>query len=316
MNRIILGVLALAGLGYIFLIIWGNGSSDHIDIHKFNLLGDTESSEIGDNLRIPSIFIGRSYFIHNEKQKIIVFRDDDLGPDWSVDSAIYITDLFRSRNVSHVLGIVPANLYGKKLSDDFVLYRYLKSIKDDESIEFALHGYDHSYHEFENIELDGSPDSAVSKISVGIKSIEDVVGITPVTFVPPYGVYNENTRIALKSTDSVRIMSACQTDIKENRAFKEVDGILYLPTTTYFYNWDKERYNTQEDIISSCNHAFDKYDVCVIVFHHHMFKGDSGNMDPAKVQVLIDVIEWARSEEQDGGAKIMLMKDISGEDLQ
>ncbi len=289
MNKITFGVLVLV---CIFLIMGSNGSLGSIDIHEFNLLGDTK------------------------QQKIIVFRDDDLGPGWSVDSAIYITDLFRSRNVSHVLGVVPANLYGKKLSDDAVLYEYLKSIKDDDSIEFALHGYDHSYHEFEDIQLDGSPDSAVSKISAGIKSIEDITGITPVTFIPPYGVYNENTRIALKDTDSLHIISACQTDIKEDKAFKEVDGLLYLPVMMYFYNWDEKRDNTYDEIISSCNHAFDEYDICVIVFHHHMFRDDSGNMDPAKVQVLIDVIDWAKAEEEDERARIMLMKDISREDLQ
>ncbi len=315
MNRITLAVLVLAVM-VCFFFARDDGILEYLHVSEANMAEDTKSLDIDDNLRIPSFFIGRSYFVHNEKQKIIVFRDDDLGPDWSVDSAIYITDLFRSRNVSHVLGIVPANINGRKLHDDTKLSNYLESIKDDESIEFALHGYDHSFHEFENIELDGSSDSAMSKISAGIRIIEDVVGITPVTFVPPYGVYNENTRIALKSTGSLHIMSACQTDIKGNRAFKDVDGILYLPATTYFYNWDEKRYNTHEEIVSSCNHAFGKYDVCVIVFHHHMLKGDSANMDQAKVQVLINVIEWARSMEQDGSAKIMLLKDISKEDLQ
>ncbi|RLG15375.1 MAG: hypothetical protein DRN71_01470 [Candidatus Nanohalarchaeota archaeon] len=314
MNRVTLAVLVLAVMVCFFAR--DDSTLEYFHITEANMTKDTKSLDIDDNLRIPSFFIGRPHFVHNEKQKIIVFRDDDIGPDWSVNSAIYITDLFRRMNVSHVLGIVPANIDGRKLDDDTVLYNYLKSIKDDESIEFALHGYDHSLNEFESIELNGSPDSAMSKIYSGIRIIEDVVGITPVTFVPPYGVYNENTRIALKSTDSLHIMSTCQTGIKGNRAFKEVDGLLYLPSTTYFYNWDEKRYNTHKEIISSCNHAFDKYGVCVIVFHHHMLKDDSANMDPTKVQELINVIEWARSKEHDGSAKIMLLKDISKDDLQ
>ncbi len=300
MNRIRLGVLALAALAC--LLVYANSnpeyagwSEDIIEVFSGSLI----STDRPDAM----------------KKQIIVFRDDDIGPDWSVGSAIYITDLFMSMNVSHVVGVVPANIDGKKLHEDAVLYEYLKSIKDDESIEFVLHGYDHSYHEFENIPLDGSFDSAASKISAGVNIIEYVVGVRPVAFVPPYGVYNENTLLVLKDTDSMYIMSACQSDIKNDRAFKEIDGILYLPTTTYFYNWDRKQYNTYEEVVDSCEHSISEYNICVIALHHHMFKDAHGNMDMGKVQVLIDVIEWAKSEEDEGSAKIMRMKDISSEDL-
>ncbi len=284
--------LALSG----FFLLAGNGGG--LSNIEMNII--SEYSEI---------------LLPDTRERVIVFRHDDIGPEWSDDSAIYITEIFRKRNVPHVISVVPLNIGGMKLYEDSVIADYLRSIKDDESIEFALHGYDHSFHEFEDIALDGSSNSAMYKITDGSRILEDVVGAAPVSFVPPYGVYNDNTLAAMKSGGSMNIMSSCPYDINKGRAFGKVDGIMYLPATVFFYNWEGDHPNSADEITGSCEYTLGEFGACVITLHHHKFLDSRGNMDPEKVQVLIDVIEWAKSKEEDGEARIVRLKDIFDEDL-
>ncbi len=245
------------------------------------------------------------------KKKYIVFRSDDLGPFWSDRSAINITETLRARNVPQVLSVVPANEYNDKLYDDQVISDYLKSIRNDKSIEFALHGYDHSMHEFRDI----SYAIAMTKVFGGRNILESVVGARPVTFVPPFHEYNDNTLMALRM-QKINIISSGYDDFLNERAFKkDRHGILHLPAAAEFYNWAENRANTAEDIENSCEYALDNYNVCIIMLHHHMFRDDSGNMDPAKVKVLTDVADWAKDKEVEGSAKIALLKDIRIDDL-
>jgi len=97
------------------------------------------------------------------KEKYIIFRSDDIAAWWSDETAINVTETLRRRSVPQVLSIIPATQYGNKISDDPVITNYLKAIKNDSNIEFALHGYDHRLGEFRGI----SYSDAVSKISDG-----------------------------------------------------------------------------------------------------------------------------------------------------
>ncbi|RLG15376.1 MAG: hypothetical protein DRN71_01475 [Candidatus Nanohalarchaeota archaeon] len=244
------------------------------------------------------------------KKKYIVFRSDDLGPFWSDRSAINITETLRARNVPQVLSVVPANQYNDKLYDDPVISDYLKSIRSDKSIEFALHGYDHSMHEFRDI----SYAIAMTKVFGGRNILERAIGARPVTFVPPFHEYSDNTLMAL-SMQKINIISSGYDDFAGGRAFKKDKyGILHLPVTAEFYNWAENRANTAEDIENSCEYALGNYNICIIMLHHHLFKDASGNMDPAKVKVLTDVADWAKDKEAEGSAKIVLLKDIRIDD--
>ncbi len=242
--------------------------------------------------------------------KFIVFRSDDLAAFWSVSSAISITETLRNRGVPQVLSIVPTNV-GYRLDDDPVIADYLKVIKDDPSIEIALHGYDHSEHEFRDI----SYANAMFKVQTGLDILQDVPGVTPTTFVPPYHEYNENTLPALKM-NNINIISSGYDDFVRGRAFKvDEHGILHLPAAAGFYNWGENRYNSAQEIENSCEYALENYNVCIIMLHHHMFVDSDGNLDPAKVKVLTDVIEWAKNKEQEGAADIVRLKDIDADDL-
>ncbi len=242
--------------------------------------------------------------------KFIVFRSDDLAAFWSVSSAIAITETLRERGVPQVVSVVPTNV-GYTLADDHVISDYLDIIKDDASIEIALHGYDHSEHEFRDI----SYADAMFKVQTGLDILQDVPGVTPVTFVPPYHDYNENTLLALKM-NNINIISSGYDDFVRGRAFKvDEHGILHLPAAAEFYNWGENRHNSAQEIENSCEYALENYNVCIIMLHHHMFVDSEGNLDLGRVKVLTDVIEWAKNKEQEGAADIVRLKDIDVDDL-
>ncbi len=307
---------ALDAFGTCVIILYHHtfvDGNDNIDQEKIALLGEVldwvkDKEDLGVELKTMNK--------HNaidppeSGEKYIVFRSDDFAAFWSVSSAISITETLRDKGVAQVLSVVPTNV-GYTLDDDPVLADYLNIIKDDASIEIALHGYDHSEYEFRDMPyLD-----ARFKIGTGLDILQNVLGIIPTTFVPPYHEYNDNTLRALEM-HNISTISSGYDDFVRGREF-EIDeyGILHLPVAAEFYNWWENRVNAAEEIIVPCENAMENHNVCVIMLHHHMFKDANGNMDPAKVKVLTDVADWAKSKEADGSAKIVLLKDIGIDDL-
>ena len=307
---------ALDTLGTCVIILYHHtfvdGNND-IDEEKIALLGevlDWVKDKEAQGVELKTIGKHKAVESPEPSDKYIVFRSDDFAAFWSVSSAISITETLRDMGVPQVLSIVPTNV-GYKLDDDPVIANYLKDIKDDASIEIALHGYDHSVHEFRDI----SYADATFKVGTGLEILQNVLGMTPATFVPPYHEYNENTLRTLEM-HNIGTISSGYDDFVRGREFRiDEYGILHLPVAAEFYNWWENRANTAEEIIGPCENAMENHNVCVIMLHHHMFKDANGNMDPAKVKVLTDVADWAKSKEADGSAKIALLKDIGIDDL-
>ncbi|MFH1126845.1 MAG: DUF2334 domain-containing protein, partial [archaeon] len=239
-----------------------------------------------------------------EKKNFIVFRDDDIAPFWSFGTVFNITETFRNRKVAHVMGLIP-DPYGNNIDADPVLRDYLMNVKNDPSIEFALHGNDHSDDEFGSLSFS----EASFRVAEGLNIVENSFGIRPVTFVPPYHVYNNNTISALR-LNNVSIISSGTDDVYRGVAFREVDGVWHFPATTDFYNWDKNRDNTLDEIKASCENAMSVYGGCVILLHHHMFADSSGRFVSSKMKIFSDVLDWAKAKELDGTAEIILFRDM------
>ena len=307
---------ALNTFGTCVIILYHHTFTDannNIDTEKIALLGevlDWVKDKEAQGVELKTIGKHKAIDPPEPSDKYIVFRSDDFAAFWSVSSAISITETLRNRGVPQVLSIVPTNV-GYRLDDDPVIADYLKVIKDDPSIEIALHGYDHSEHEFRDI----SYADAMFKVGTGLEILQDVLDITPTTFVPPYHEYNENTLTALE-VHNMGTISSGYGDFVSGLAFTEDEhGILHLPIIAEFYNWGENRPNTAQEIEMSCEYGLDNHNVCIVMLHHHLFVDSAGNMNPARVKVLTDVIEWAKNKEQEGAADIVRLKDIDADDL-
>lgn len=284
-------------------------STGKVDPDKIKILEEVMQwvkTKESEGVRLKTIGSHKNLPLPAPKEKFIVFRSDDIAAWWSDETAINITETLRQKNIPQVLSIIPGNQYGGKISDDPTITGYLQGIKNDNTVEFALHGYDHRIGEFRDIAYS----DAVSKISDGSSIINTVIGFRPVSFVSPYNEYNNNTIDALVSMN-LSIISSGYDDVGRGLAFKRYEGILHLPQTTDIYSWSESRMLNQSEISNSCENAMDKYDVCVIVIHHALFRDSLGHPDPDKLGALTDIVDWAKEKESSGQAKIVRLKDVT-----
>lgn len=234
--------------------------------------------------------------------KVIIFRDDDAQPWWRLNTFKNITNTLINNGIPQTIGVIPG-VDGGMISSDPKFKAYLNSIKNNAKVELALHGYAHTPNEFASLSLA----EAQGKMIRGITIFSIDLGITPVTFIPPYHAYNDATLDAAKNAGLTRFSTGAYNDRYPWQ--EKPAGLLHVPSVSDFYNWDEGRYRTADEITGDCQKSLDKSNACVILFHYSMFTDTSSVVvDPARYKVLLDVIGWAKNKEA-GGAKLMTIKD-------
>jgi peptidoglycan/xylan/chitin deacetylase (PgdA/CDA1 family) len=223
-----------------------------------------------------------------------MFRDDDAQPWYNFNTFKNITDTLINNNISQTIGVIP-NASGNSIGSDTTFKNYLNTIKNYDTVELALHGYNHSLNEFGSL----SQATAEAKISSGLEIFKSDLNMVPVTFIPPYHAYNTVTVNALKNKGFTRFSTALYND---NYPWQDnLSGLLHVPAVSDFYDWDENRPRTYDEISSDCQKSLDQYDACVILFHSSNFKGSSyAVVDPVLYQTLLDVIEWTHKKESEG----------------
>ena len=229
--------------------------------------------------------------------KTIIFRSDDAEAYFSTDLLKYITDTLITNNIPQTIGITPANTYGETLGDDPAVVAYLNAIKANPKVELALHGYQHTLNEFGSLNLS----QAQAKIVASLAVLNQTLGITPVTFIPPYNSFNTNTLTACKNKGFTRFSAA---DYDDANAWAEVPtGLLHVPSTVDFQDWDAGgQIRTSAAIIQDAQTSLDANDVAVIQIHFWAFGDDNGTLDPASYQTLLEVLGWVRQKASEGVA--------------
>ena len=225
--------------------------------------------------------------------KVIIFRDDDAEADWSLFTLQNITNTLINNNIPQTIAVIPGE---SPIGTDTQFKNYLNSIKNLSTVELAMHGYDHSIDEFKDLNLS----QAEQSLQLGLTIFKSELGITPTTFIPPYFEYNNYTLQACKNKNFTRFSASVSNDY-----FREYPpGLLHLPGTVDFYDWDKDIYLNSSTIINKCQNSLNDYDTCVLIFHHWQFSTDNKTVDPALYKILLDVINWSKSKQSQG---ILLM---------
>ncbi len=235
--------------------------------------------------------------------KTIIFRSDDAEAYFSTDLLKYITDTLITNNIPQTIGITPANTYGETLGDDPAVVAYLNAIKANPKVELALHGYQHTLNEFGSLNLS----QAQAKIVAGLAVLNQTLGITPVTFIPPYNSFNTNTLTACKNKGFTRFSAA---DYDDANAWAEVPtGLLHVPSTVDFQDWDAGgQVKSSAAIIQEAQNSLAAYDVAVIQIHFWAFGDDNGVLDPVGYQTLLEVLGWVRQQANAGVALMTIQQ--------
>ncbi len=230
---------------------------------------------------ILSLLIFLLYTSHIESEVphkakvIVIFRMDDVQPNWKFHALRKGIDLFIEEKVPVTLGVIP-NVGGKlKVPEDPSLSSYIRRLLLTKSnlVEVALHGLTHDIrtHAGEKSEFAGlTPEEQFNMIVEGEKILGESNTEIRV-FIPPFDTYDNNTIKALRMAN-IRILSARYMDEKEYTDPIIVDGVLLVHASqSLILNWSNITLNSYNDLVRSFDDVYDKGGVFVFEMHYYHF---------------------------------------------
>lgn len=214
-------------------------------------------------------------------EETIVIRMDDVGEgDLWDDTIINVTDAILERNMSITMGVIP----NRRIENNKIMLNYLLNKVGNPRVEIAQHGTNHSINEMENL----SEYDAYNVIVSGLDKLTRVLNVRPVTYIPPYEKYNENTTKAL-SRLGFKIISA---DSKEYIYTNNVATIRWNAGTQ---SWKNVELDQEKDytygIVTSCYRSLNVRNLCVILIHPQDFINEDNKMDKYKYTEFVRLLD-------------------------
>ena len=185
------------------------------------------------------------------QEKTIILRLDDVGAWHYLDVVEMITEDSLARNIPISQGVIPNDI-----ERDRSFLNWVKKVRDNPQIEFALHGYYHTENEFEKLNYEESK----YYLDKGKQQMIKYMGVVPVTFIPPYNVYSNETEKALID-GGFKIMSAGKDDVN-------YDGdLIYLGYGARTFDYSEGNYISPEITVQKCKESLDRFGLCVVMVH-------------------------------------------------
>ena len=186
----------------------------------------------------------------NTVEPTIILRMDDVRA-YSKLTAPLVNEIL-DRELSLTLGVIP-----KDLEKDYSMIRYLQEIKDSPYIEIAQHGNEHDEDDI-NITNES--------LLEGYGKIQRVLGVVPVTYIPPYNDISEESKEII--SNYFRIIS------KDGEVVKEGEKVAEIGQTIATYDYTTNEIVHIEKIILKCKESLDKTNVCVVNIHPQEYAYD------------------------------------------
>ena len=225
---------------------------------------------------VKTNFITKEKGLELSKKRTIILRMDDVQDSFMDDSQIQIINLIIDNNYALTVGVIPDRIGKDPKITDFV-----KKFENNPNFEIAQHGFDHSFEEFQNIDYS----TAYFKIKQGQEKIAQLFGKNPITFIPPYNRYNQNTVQAAKDLN-FEIISAIN-EFKKNELLLIGEN---TPNIDYIDDSNIPVLIPSQEIIRQCNNSLNYSNVCVFYFHPQDYS-TNGKIDPEKLRNLQDILE-------------------------
>ncbi len=189
----------------------------------------------------------------NAVEPTIILRMDDIQA-YSALTKPLVDDIIK-RKIAVSLGVIPNNLEKDKL-----MVKYLLKIRKNPLIEIAQHG---NYH--------NESDKNITKESLleGYTKIQAVLGVVPVTYIPPYNEVSLESRETI--SDYFRVISGKEGILREGEKIAEIGQT----TSTYYYT--AQEVVPTKRIISKCKDSLEKTNICVINIHPQEYATNINN---------------------------------------
>jgi peptidoglycan/xylan/chitin deacetylase (PgdA/CDA1 family) len=117
----------------------------------------------------------------------VAFRLDDIQDYWLTDVQIEIMETFAKKNLPLTIGII-----GNEIGEDIELVSYINQTISKNRLEVANHGWNHE----DFTEFDKDTQSLLLKQTN--KKLQQMFGVVPSVFIPPYNEFDNNTISAMK----------------------------------------------------------------------------------------------------------------------
>lgn len=203
-------------------------------------------------------------------ERSIILRMDDIGGIDRYEFGKKITDIVLAHDRSIVLGVIPSRLDNKETIS------WLKSLSGNSNVEIALHGYEHTYYEFNDL----NKKDASNKLWFGIKKLYSEIDVFPYTFIPPNNRYSISTLDAVADS-GIKIFSAKQNEV----LFDSNPVMLGYTKSTY----REDGLVSADEVIQYCKKSLDKNNLCIILIHPQDYDLND-QIDPKGYNELVKVL--------------------------
>ena len=221
-----------------------------------------------------------------QKQISVVFRYDDFHIRKPREFEVNLLNMFKKYKIPVTFAVIPFSY-----SPDPITRAIAEILKDGiESgiLEVALHGYSHRDNrtgqgrkstEFSGLELKDQ----IQKITEGKKLLEDVLGTSITTFIPPYSTYDMNTLEVIEEA-GFKTISGGRVGIINSRS-----KLNFLPGTCRLHKFKEIVKLTREKSYSN--------PVIVVVIHMYEFDELARNKEKLTHADLETILSWIKQQE-------------------
>lgn len=228
----------------------------------------------------PSVIYGLG-----QKQISVVFRYDDFHIRKPREFEVNMIKMFKKHDMPVTFAVIPFSYSGDPITR--AKAQILKDGIESGILEVALHGYSHRDNrtgqdrkntEFSGLELKDQ----IQKITEGKKLLEDVLGTSITTFIPPWSTYDMNTLEVIEEA-GFKTISGGRVGIINSRS-----KLNFLPGTCSLHKL--------KEIVKLAREKSYSNPVIVVVFH--MYDFDELDRDKEKLTHadLEAILSWIKQQ--------------------
>ena len=220
-------------------------------------------------------------------EKIVILAIDDFQVWWLEDVQDYVVDVHAANNIPITMGVIPAGI-----EDIWGGERFSSRLEEWDSkpqTEIAQHGYDHSIY------LRGMSYAQQNyRINKGKDLLEDI-GITPYSFIPPYGEADDTTIQVLINSGFHTFYDVIPLDLSPTSELLLLEEQLHLcKNDASGKSCEFKDYN---NLKSEINEKIQEDGVALVLYHMQDFESSGGGIDTGKAA---QVIGYAKKLKQEG----------------
>ena len=230
-----------------------------------------------------------------QKQITVVFRCDDLSTRSSGNIERKLIETFQKRGKALTFGVIPCvceddfhklNLQQNLLLSDSKIQMLREALKQ-KVVDISQHGYSHQtirqdsaggYSEFDGVKYQ----EQFQKILKGKEMLEDVLGINIRTFIPPWGMADQDTIQVLEKMGFIGISPIITINISG------LSDLKFLPETCTLLDL--------KEAVSAAREVEDNFPVIVVGFHWNTFFEENPDRGDLSYKSFESILDWVISQ--------------------